>query len=427
MKRIVTGRWRWKFFASAAVMCCAAMAMVAGTLPAGAASASTTGSTGGAAPAQAKKLAVSAEIGPASPLPASARTSALPASVRASVPPDCALGNQLQRSQACWTENLDFLFTEDGAPVGTTVVRLIQSIQLNAAGSDWTEDDVVTSVAPEGVTAPIEATLAASCDSPCDAVAHFAGVLAVGLTGTVDYTDGITAGHFHTTPTHYVLDFEAPPFIPLNVGKWDSAYSYRCDNDLPGITGQPGCVFPSFIPTFAVSRATYGAAAALIQWAQLHESAHWGLRPLGEPLMRLANATQRRANRRVICNRGWTPFRKGWKHGRVRVGDSCDEFPFAATYESGAMNGVTSGTQCAQLEADRTGSKGSPAQIWGDVKPIGTPTGHEKCVRGHIPLTLNVDLGRDAYLAFIKSQRLLDLTVTGGPRNGDKFWLSVTA
>jgi hypothetical protein len=100
------------------------------------------------------------------------------------------------------------------------------------------------------------------------------------------------------------------------------------------------------------------------------------------------------------------------------VPDSCDEFPFAAAFQSGALQGVTSGKDCAQVEAVKTSNTGSVAKIWNDVRPIGTFSRSAKCVRGHIPLTLNTDLGRDGYLAFIRSQRLL---------NEDPFFLEVTA
>jgi len=96
--------------------------------------------------------------------------------------------------------------------------------------------------------------------------------------------------------------------------------------------------------------------------------------------------------------------------------DSCDEFPFAGTYESGALNGVTNGNSCAQVTALRAGSSGNLAVDWPTVTPIGSPTGVEKCVRGHIPKSLNTDTG-GAYGNFVKSALLAD---------GDPFWLSVT-
>ncbi|WP_206319953.1 hypothetical protein [Streptomyces zingiberis] len=96
--------------------------------------------------------------------------------------------------------------------------------------------------------------------------------------------------------------------------------------------------------------------------------------------------------------------------------DTCDEFPFAATYESAALNGVSHGKDCAQVTAVRAGTTGDLPRDWPTVTPIGTITGTEKCVRGHIPSKLNTDLGGQAYSTFIKSQLLAD---------GDGFWLSI--
>jgi hypothetical protein len=390
-------RSRRKLLLFAAAATCSAIALLTGAVPASAAS-----SQG----PQTKTLTVTFKIGRVSALPSSQRA-------QASVLCEPAL-DKYNRTQVCWEQVLTFTFLENGEPVGTLVADLVQSISLNAAGRSWTEHDTVAEAVPAGVTAPVEAVMGASCDSPCNAVAHFAGVIQTGLAGVVDYTDDVAKGGVNTTPTHYTLDYDAPPYIPTSVGAWDSPISYRCDDDMPGIAG-PGCVFPEFTPTLILSRGEFGAAAAMIQWAQANLDGKWGL-PDHE-LTRLAVTTKSNNNNKIICRRGWHPFGP-WVAGKVSVKDSCDEFPFAATYQSGALNGVTSGKQCAQVEAVKTSDTGSVAKIWNEVRPIGKFSPDAKCVRGHIPLTLNVDLGRDGYLDFIKSERLLNedpflLTVTG--------------
>jgi hypothetical protein len=163
-----------------------------------------------------------------------------------------------------------------------------------------------------------------------------------------------------------------------------------------------------------LSRRIFGAAAAIIQWAQANLDGHWGLP--GHDLTRLANSAQSN-NNKVICRRGWHPFGP-WVSGKVRVGDSCDEFPFAATCQSGARHGVRSGLQCAQAEAVKTRDTGSVAEIWNAVKAIGKFSHDAKCVRGHIPLALNVAVGRDGYLAFIKAERLLNKARSWSPSPG---------
>ena len=60
---------------------------------------------------------------------------------------------------------------------------------------------------------------------------------------------------------------------PARVARWNSPWKYRCDKNVA--TGGTGCVVPEFIPTLDISRGTYGAAAAMIAWAQKNLSGHW--------------------------------------------------------------------------------------------------------------------------------------------------------
>jgi hypothetical protein len=194
------------------------------------------------------------------------------------------------------------------------------------------------------------------------------------------------------------------------------------DSTVPPVDTGPGCVDQNNIPTLFLSLATYGASAAMIQWAQANESSHWGLQGVGQPLTRLASQATQRSNRTTICgpsvftadpalNTALAPYDDQ---------DSCDEFPFAATYQSGAQTGVTSGTACAQLTVVQTGTSNNPANEaadWAAVTTIGTPTLTENCVRGHIPLALNTGVG-GAYGRFVRTNRLLNM---------GKFWVAVTA
>ena len=91
-------------------------------------------------------------------------------------------------------------------------------------------------------------------------------------------------------------------------------------------------------------------------------------------------------NRRIICRDGSFHNMGAAIGGNDGDRDSCDEYPFAATCQSGALNGVTAGSQCAQVTAVQTGTTGNEAADWNAVTPVGTVTGNEACVRGHIPL-----------------------------------------
>ncbi|WP_211301831.1 hypothetical protein [Streptomyces sparsogenes] len=167
---------------------------------------------------------------------------------------------------------------------------------------------------------------------------------------------------------------------------------------------------PWYTATLQVPRSLYGSSADMIEWAQHNLSGHWGLRGTGQPLRRLQKESDQASNRNTIC--GSTKFTKDPNI----PDDSCDEFPFAGTWESGALNGVTHGKDCAQVTAVQADNSGDLATDWPTITPVGTFTGNEKCVRGHIPRDLNTDLG-GAYGVFVKNARLAD---------NDPFWLRIT-
>jgi hypothetical protein len=208
---------------------------------------------------------------------------------------------------------------------------------------------------------------------------------------------------------------DVPGYSPWSYSDIGDGLATRCDTI---ITATDSCVDEQFTPTLSLSINTYGAAADMIQWAQFNLSGAWGLQGSGgsgTPLKRLYNTTQRDTNRKIICDS--TFINQGTAiGGDDGSSDSCDEFPFAATYQSGAMNGVTSGSQCAQVTAVENAQRtGNLATDWRTVQPTGTYSNQAKCVRGHIPLSLNTNVGT-AYSNFISPNRLLDL---------DPFWVSV--
>lgn len=198
----------------------------------------------------------------------------------------------------------------------------------------------------------------------------------------------------------------------------------RCDSEA---TSTDGCVDEAYIPTLVLSLARYGSSAAMIQWAQFNLSGAWGLQDVGAPLHRLVDPILQANNREVICDSSFVP------NAAITAAltpysdtDSCDEYPFASTYESGAMvDGVTgaqkpyvtTGANCAQVTANQTGTSGTnEAADWATTSVLGSPSGTEPCVRGHIPGLLNSLVG-SAYSSLITTRRLIDK---------DPFWVSVT-
>lgn len=193
-------------------------------------------------------------------------------------------------------------------------------------------------------------------------------------------------------------------------------------------TSTDGCVDESFIPTLLISQAVDGASADMLDWAQNNLSGAWGLQGTGQPLHRLADSVVLNNNREIICDSSFT------SDSTITAAltpyndvDSCDEYPFAGTYESGAqVDGadgnqkpyVTTGADCAQVTAEQTATSGtSEATDWNTVTINGTPATSAPCVRGHIPNRLNGLVGSQ-YGTLIQTTRLIDK---------DPFWLRVTA
>ena len=178
-----------------------------------------------------------------------------------------------------------------------------------------------------------------------------------------------------------------------------SPLGVRCDFQ-SGVNGYPGCVIPTFIPTLAMrGYAGQNTSTAFVYYMQSNNVDHWGRYPNGRLLDRLNNKSQADINRRAMCS------------GFVSVGlnDSCDEFPFAATYESGNLQGL-SPSQCSQIyPASYNGATG-----WNYVAYPGY-SNTQHCGIGHVQLNDNTTAG-GWYGNLIQSARLLD---------NDPFWIGI--
>jgi hypothetical protein len=225
--------------------------------------------------------------------------------------------------------------------------------------------------------------------------------------GAEDYLDGFLGADFAgDVPGYPAWSFD------------DEGYGLagRCDTI---DSSTDSCVDEDFTPTLELPIDTYGSSAAMVDWAQTNLAGAWGLQGVGAPLNYLAGSVGR-SNAAIICNTTGTG--KFVNQGTAIGGDdgssdSCDEFPFAGTYQSGALQpGVTNGGACAQVTAiEIAAPTGVLATDWSKVQPIGTFSTSAPCVRGHIPLALNSLVGT-AYSNFIQAERLLD---------DDQFWVQV--
>ncbi|MFK0223907.1 hypothetical protein ACIQWN_37730 [Streptomyces vinaceus] len=206
----------------------------------------------------------------------------------------------------------------------------------------------------------------------------------------------------------------------------------RCDNEVLPVT--PGCVFSWIKPTFTMNSKKFPAAATHALMMQKKLPGHYGLKGQGDPLTYIgANVTAPVAgspkmsdtNRKVICPSGWANGQPVTLSPELNDSSgtdtaSCDEFPFAASYQSAGMptawNGknlapVKSGDACVNTQAVKENGR------W-RLKPhpsYHVPTWTESCGRSAMSNNQNTQSMRP-FGTFINDYRLMD---------GDGYWLNV--
>jgi hypothetical protein len=312
------------------------------------------------------------------------------------------------RTQACVHDiplTVESVDAKTGATLGTAFLTSTQQIDLNPKSTSWLEAVWVTYVSSTGALtgAPIQISFDSSCTSPCTSSGPAwpgAETIVQGQTvnGSFDYTDqpGLSWNNLTITYTMTMAILSQDPIKPIS--SWLGPARIRCDNVIGNVAG---CVFPDAEPMLNVSLGTYGASAAMIWWAQHYLPDKWGLYGSGQPLTRLADPILQKANRKAICEDGTWVSDGG--------DDSCDEYAFAATQQSGGRLGLT-GAKCAEVRPflDNNGNW-NIAQL--------RYNGTERCVRGHVPLRANTDVG-SALGNFTLDQRVMD---------EDKYWVQVVS
>jgi hypothetical protein len=169
----------------------------------------------------------------------------------------------------------------------------------------------------------------------------------------------------------------------------------RCDDKFRGATARAGCIFPEVKPTYVLDGELYESVAAHVRKAI--GSGLPGSETMRAPLTRLFGSTKRIANHRVAC--------RSFKVSRPDVDGrptSCDEYPFAATYQ-GASTTTTPGIARTFSGCNIKKSQQTP---W-------TSTGPDGFSRCFVFADENSREG-GTRSAFYQSQRLLD---------GDPFWV----
>ncbi|MER6998191.1 hypothetical protein [Streptomyces sp. NPDC000410] len=222
-----------------------------------------------------------------------------------------------------------------------------------------------------------------------------------------------TAGTAETFDRGTFLNFKAANpqtvgAIPVEKPEWVFFDQVRCDSIIG--TNSTGCVFEKHIPTFTTNTKRYPAAAAYYWIMREKLSWHPGSKAHKTPMHREADSVVSDKSRQTICRKtGAFAYVEHPDATSDTSGLNCDEFPFAATKESGGQSTpLLNGGACVQLFAKKDGD--GKWRLYDDERPPYTaPTWGEPCGRATMPGKQNQDAGRGPGLSgFYTKARVLD-------------------
>jgi hypothetical protein len=220
----------------------------------------------------------------------------------------------------------------------------------------------------------------------------------VAITGRNLLNDHPGAGGIHNISVRWVDSFMCTGCVNAASVSYVFPLNVRCDGQA-NTGAAEGCAIPSFVPQLALTGYSSGnTATAFVSYIQRNVD-NWGQYPSGRLLTRLNNPSQASVNRAAMCA-GFTPL-------PLVTNDSCDEYPFASSYQSGNMLGQTA-SQCSQVVPQYA------AGTWTYATYPGYSTS-QRCGIGHTRLSDNQSVG-GMYSAFIQNNRVID---------GDPFWVGI--
>ncbi|MGW0317061.1 hypothetical protein [Streptomyces flavidovirens] len=312
------------------------------------------------------------------------------------------------------------VYDTNGSEFGTADITTAQEINTEPRVSDFMEEFFMRVDRMD----PAMASVVVSVDTECNYLSGcsdggqdpWIGALPLPPAGTwyegTVHRSWTRANEYDSILMLWTLTFTKPTSGKSSTVSWGGYdYEIRCD-DLIG--GTAGCVVPSYTPTMVVDGSAYPGARDYIGRVQASLESHIGWLGMGKALHREGDSTVAEDNRKKVCDSSWVKEdRFGGKSYPDFDSIECDEFPFAATRESGGQTGISSGTECQQWTVWPGGSgSGWPStdyavQAWTKSGTTG------ECARASMPRRQNGGVGT-ALSNFYQGQRILD---------GEDFWL----
>lgn len=223
--------------------------------------------------------------------------------------------------------HVDVVKVVDGEPVieGTADFNVKHQMTLKANSANWSEKFTISKASTTGQGKGVAVNVAALSGGGTKATVHFTQghTLDSAASGSVDYKTGAIARKKINpkAKTTYTYTFTKAGYSPGTVSYASAVY--RCDN----YYGTTGCAMTE-APT-GINLSTLPRISEGIRKLRSHGGHYGDPGNGGKPLHWMINATQQRKNRQAVCS-GTAPADMR-RAGRT----SCDEYPFASTYEGG--------------------------------------------------------------------------------------------
>ncbi|MEV4876119.1 hypothetical protein [Streptomyces cyaneofuscatus] len=301
-------------------------------------------------------------------------------------------GYSLTRTEGCLLGKFNIVAKNRGVPIGNAQFGVIQGIKLNSESGVFQTETSIYLMSMVNVPAASLSSFLENC-WPFSGCTAGAGE----WSGSTTWTPGDSHVAVHRASYQWKgsansvaklnLDWEAEWRFPNATDDADSAWEHesfgiRCDSQV----GQyVGCVFSEAIPELPLNYKKYPAAAAYY-WVMMEKlSSHPGSKKHTSPLHRLGDDAVSKTNRDKMCELAVAE----WRPHADAAGESCDEYPFAASKESGGMT-LTSGKYCVQTYSKEQ-ADGSYMLHLDDNYDY--PTWNEGCGRAALPASQNKAAG----------------------------------
>jgi hypothetical protein len=236
-----------------------------------------------------------------------------------------------------------------GKVLGTGTFLVAYSEALNPASRSWSLPVSIEMTAATGVVSTgTEPTIGIDCKGGCTPSPAWSGpsmtVLQVYSHTFHPSSPGTATNTTHQVPIVALVNpagtTQSPPFILEELGP------ARCDTGV-AFKGTKGCVFDDAAGLYTIHlHGSAGAVAAHVQVAQRTKPRHFGWLGHGTALTRATPGSVAARNRRVACPRRKYPNP-----------DTCDEYPFAATYQGAAFFPASNST--APVSASENSAEGA--------------------------------------------------------------------